>query len=194
MQPWLLSDWRWSCSASRHAVVVPRARRAARCTAPTPPSAELDPTIAYTAEGLTAMYNTYLPLLTYAHANGKAGTKVVPALAESLPKITDGGKTYTLTLRKGLKYSDGTPVKASDFASYDRTHLQAQLARLLLLHGHRRRRKVRRNQARRDPGDRDRRQDRRDRHPPDASRGAPSPTSWRCSTPPSFPATRRRRT
>lgn len=76
---------------------------------------ELDPTIAYTAEGLTAMYDTYLPLLTYAHADGKAGTEVVPALAESLPRITDGGKTYTLTLRKGLKYSDGTPVKASDF-------------------------------------------------------------------------------
>jgi peptide/nickel transport system substrate-binding protein len=77
----------------------------------------LDPTISYTAEGWTAMYVTYLPLLTYAHANGAAGSKVVPALAESLPKITNGGKTYTLTLRKGLKYSDGTPVKASDFAS-----------------------------------------------------------------------------
>ncbi|HXS46802.1 MAG TPA: ABC transporter substrate-binding protein [Solirubrobacterales bacterium] len=79
--------------------------------------AELDPTIAYTAEGLTAMYNTYLPLLTYAHANGQAGTEVVPALAQSLPKISKDGKTYTLTLRKGLKYSDGAPVKASDFAS-----------------------------------------------------------------------------
>ena len=64
----------------------------------------LDPTISYTAEGWTAMYDTNLPLLTYAHANGTAGSKVVPALAESLPKVTDGGKTYTLTLRKGLKY------------------------------------------------------------------------------------------
>jgi peptide/nickel transport system substrate-binding protein len=78
---------------------------------------ELDPNISYTAEGLTAMYNTYLPLLTYAHANGAAGAEVVPALAESLPKISKDGKTYTLTLRKGLKYSDGAPVKASDFTS-----------------------------------------------------------------------------
>ena len=77
----------------------------------------LDPALSYTAEGWTAMYDTYIPLLTYAHANGAAGAKVVPALAESLPKISNGGKTYTLTLRKGLKYSDGTPVKASDFAS-----------------------------------------------------------------------------
>lgn len=84
-------------------------------------SAELDPAIAYTAEALTAMYNTYLPLLTYAHANGDAGAEVIPALAEGLPKISKDGKTYTLTLRKGLKYSDGSPVKASDFpASMER--------------------------------------------------------------------------
>jgi peptide/nickel transport system substrate-binding protein len=78
---------------------------------------ELDPNIAVTAEGLTAMYGTYLPLLTYAHENGEAGTEVVPALAESMPKISEDGKTYTLTLRRGLKYSDGSPVKASDFTA-----------------------------------------------------------------------------
>jgi peptide/nickel transport system substrate-binding protein len=82
---------------------------------------ELDPTIAVTAEALTAMYSTYLPLLTYAHANGEAGTEVIPALAESLPKISKDGKAYTLTMRKGLEYSDGTPVRASDFpASIER--------------------------------------------------------------------------
>ncbi len=77
----------------------------------------LDPALSYEVEGWTAMYDTYLPLLTYAHADGAAGSKVVPALAESLPKISNGGKTYTLTLRKGLKYSTGGPVVASDFAS-----------------------------------------------------------------------------
>lgn len=77
----------------------------------------LDPALSYTQEGWTAMYDTYLPLLTYAHANGAEGSKVVPALAESMPKISNGGKTYTLTLRKGLEYSDGKPVKASDFKS-----------------------------------------------------------------------------
>ena len=75
----------------------------------------LDPAISYTAEGWTAMYDTYIPLLTYRHASGKAGSEVIPGLAKSLPKISNGGKTYTLFLRPGLKYSDGTPVKASDF-------------------------------------------------------------------------------
>lgn len=75
----------------------------------------MDPQLAYTAEGWNSIYNTYIPLLTYAHAEDEAGSEVVPGLAKSLPEITNGGKTYTLELRQGLKYSDGRPVKASDF-------------------------------------------------------------------------------
>jgi peptide/nickel transport system substrate-binding protein len=75
----------------------------------------LDPALSHTGEGWTAMYDTYIPLLTYAHASGAAGGKVIPGLATAMPKITDGGKTDTLTLRKGLRYSNGEPVVASDF-------------------------------------------------------------------------------
>ncbi len=75
----------------------------------------LDPALSYTAEGWTAMYDTYMPLLTYAHADGEAGSQVVPGLVRAMPKITNGGKTYTMDLQQGLQYSDGTPVKASDF-------------------------------------------------------------------------------
>jgi peptide/nickel transport system substrate-binding protein len=75
----------------------------------------MDPALSYTAEGWTAMADVYTPLLTYKHANGEEGSEVIPGLAKELPKISNGGKTYTLFLRPGLKYSDGTPVKASDF-------------------------------------------------------------------------------
>jgi peptide/nickel transport system substrate-binding protein len=75
----------------------------------------LDPALSYTQEGWTAMYNTYIPLLTYKHAGGAEGSEVIPGLAKEMPKISDGEKTYTLFLRPGLKYSDGTAVKASDF-------------------------------------------------------------------------------
>jgi peptide/nickel transport system substrate-binding protein len=75
----------------------------------------MDPQISYTAEGWTAMGEVYIPLLTYKHANGAEGAQLEPGLAKEMPKITNGGKTYTLFLRPGLKYSDGTPVKASDF-------------------------------------------------------------------------------
>jgi peptide/nickel transport system substrate-binding protein len=75
----------------------------------------LDPALSFTLEGWTAMWNTYIPLLTYAHADGEAGTEVIPGLARALPKVSDAGRTYTLFLRQGLRYSDGTPVRASDF-------------------------------------------------------------------------------
>jgi peptide/nickel transport system substrate-binding protein len=76
---------------------------------------ELDPAISYTAEGWNALADVYIPLLTYKHAEGVEGSEVIPGLAKEMPKITNGGKTYTLFLRPGLKYSDGTAVKASDF-------------------------------------------------------------------------------
>jgi len=87
----------------------------------------LDPALAATSEALQSLWIVYTPLLTYAHAEGAAGSRIVPGLARSLPKISADGKTYRLTLRKGLKYSDGRPVKASDFAhAVKRTlHLQS---------------------------------------------------------------------
>lgn len=75
----------------------------------------LDPALSHSEEGWTAIYDTYIPPLTYRHADGKAGSEVIPGLARSLPKISDGGRTYALRLRSGLRYSNGDPVKASDF-------------------------------------------------------------------------------
>ncbi len=76
---------------------------------------DLDPQVAWSNYSLDVIYDTYIPLLTYRHAGGKAGSEVIPGLARSLPRITDHGRTYTLHLRRGLRYSDGEPVRASDF-------------------------------------------------------------------------------
>jgi peptide/nickel transport system substrate-binding protein len=71
--------------------------------------------VAWSNYSLNVIYDTYIPLLTYRHAGGKAGSEVIPGLARRLPRITDRGRTYMLQLRKGLRYSDGEPVRASDF-------------------------------------------------------------------------------
>jgi peptide/nickel transport system substrate-binding protein len=76
----------------------------------------VDPQLSYTLEGWEVMYNTYTPLLTYKHQKGDPGTEVVPGLAKDMPEVSADGKTYKLTLRPNMKYSDGTPIKASDFA------------------------------------------------------------------------------
>ena len=75
----------------------------------------LDPGLSDTTEGWGVMWNVYLPLLGYRHVNGPAGAQLVPYLATSLPRISPDGRTYSLTLRDKLKYSDGTRVNASDF-------------------------------------------------------------------------------
>ena len=75
----------------------------------------LDPALSYTQEGWQSLWTVYTPLLTYKHAEGAEGATVVPGLAEAMPEISADGKTYKLKLRSGLKYSDGTAVKASDF-------------------------------------------------------------------------------
>jgi peptide/nickel transport system substrate-binding protein len=76
----------------------------------------LDPGLGATTQSYEATWITYTGLVTYARAEGEAGTKLIPGLAQTLPTVTNGGKTYTFTLRKGLLYSNGAPVKASDFA------------------------------------------------------------------------------
>jgi peptide/nickel transport system substrate-binding protein len=75
----------------------------------------LDPQQAYTGQAWWAMWNVYETLLTYKHVDGPAGYQLVPGLAQSLPKISSNGRVYKFTLRKGLKYSNGKKLLASDF-------------------------------------------------------------------------------
>jgi peptide/nickel transport system substrate-binding protein len=75
----------------------------------------LDPQQAYTGQSWWAMWNVWETLVTYRHVDGAAGYKLVPGLAQSLPKVSKNGKVYSFKLRKGLKYSNGKPVRASDF-------------------------------------------------------------------------------
>ncbi|GHH15430.1 ABC transporter substrate-binding protein [Streptomyces lanatus] len=53
-------------------------------------------------------------LTSFKPAAGKEGLEVVPDLAESLGKPSADAKTWTYTLRKGLKYQDGTPITSKD--------------------------------------------------------------------------------
>jgi peptide/nickel transport system substrate-binding protein len=44
------------------------------------------------------------------------GSRLVPDLAAGPPTITNGGRTYTFTIRKGMRFSTGAPVTATDVA------------------------------------------------------------------------------
>jgi ABC-type transport system substrate-binding protein/DNA-binding SARP family transcriptional activator len=57
----------------------------------------------------------YDTLTTLQPASGPAGLRLLPDLAVSLPKPTNGGKTYVFRIRPGIRYSDGRLLRARDF-------------------------------------------------------------------------------
>jgi peptide/nickel transport system substrate-binding protein len=78
------------------------------------PSGSPDPQVNYTLQEWQLLIFTHDGLVAFKRSGGAEGTKIVPDLAESVPKPTNGGKTYTFTLRKGIKFSDGTPLTPQD--------------------------------------------------------------------------------
>ncbi len=86
-----------------------------------------DPTGEYLANGI-AIYSNLLvrTLVGYNHVGGPAGNIPVPDLATSIPKPTNGGKTWTFHLKKGIKF--GPPVNR-EITSKDVKYAIERLAR-----------------------------------------------------------------
>ncbi len=74
----------------------------------------LDPQVNYTLQYWQLYQATYDGLLGFTKAGGNSAFTVVPDLAESIPKATNGGKTWVFKIRKGIKFSDGKPVTVND--------------------------------------------------------------------------------
>ena len=70
------------------------------------------------------LFTAYDGLTAFRRSGGAAGLTLVPDLATTLPRPTAGGTTYTFTLRRGIRYSNGNLVRASDF----RRGIQRQLS------------------------------------------------------------------
>jgi len=75
----------------------------------------LDPARNYVATSLNFGGRLlYRSLTTYKAVEGKEGADVVPDLATDLGQASDDAKTWTFTLKDGLKYEDGSPIVAAD--------------------------------------------------------------------------------
>jgi peptide/nickel transport system substrate-binding protein len=75
----------------------------------------MDPALYYTVAAYQLTNYVWTGLVGYKHENGPAGATLVPYLAKSMPTVSADGRNFKFTLRDGLKYSNGTAVKASDF-------------------------------------------------------------------------------
>jgi peptide/nickel transport system substrate-binding protein len=74
----------------------------------------LDPARAYYAFvwNLSRFYNR--TLVTFDPKPGAEGQKLVPDLATDTGKASNGNRTWTYTLKDGLKFEDGTPITSKD--------------------------------------------------------------------------------
>jgi len=81
----------------------------------------LDPKINYTAQYWQLYQASYDGLLGFKYADDAGSFEIVPNLAEALPVTSNGGKTLTFKLRKGIMFSDGNEVTVNDVkASFER--------------------------------------------------------------------------
>jgi peptide/nickel transport system substrate-binding protein len=75
----------------------------------------IDPAIQTEALQFQFARLAYDGLVAIEAAPGPDGLRLVPDLAIALPAPTEGGTLYTFRLRNGIRYSDGRPLRASDF-------------------------------------------------------------------------------
>lgn len=77
----------------------------------------LDPALAYAAGAWSLIDTTCALLLRPARSStSTTAPALVPELAAAQPRVSGGGTVYTFTVRRDLRFSDGTRVSASAFA------------------------------------------------------------------------------
>jgi peptide/nickel transport system substrate-binding protein len=85
------------------------------------PAGSPDPQVNYTQQLWQFLITTHDGLVGFRRAEGAAGAKLVPDLATAIPTPTDNGRTWTFTLRSGIKFSNGQTLTAADVkATFER--------------------------------------------------------------------------
>jgi peptide/nickel transport system substrate-binding protein len=75
----------------------------------------VDPSLHFTAEPFQFGHLAYDGLVSFQETAGPTGLRLVPDLAVAVPAPAAGGTAYTFRLRRGVRYSNGRLVRASDF-------------------------------------------------------------------------------
>jgi peptide/nickel transport system substrate-binding protein len=92
-----------------------------RIVANTAPSGAPDSQVNYTLQEWQLLIFTHDGLVAFRRVGGAPGTKIVPDLAESIPKPTNGGKTWAFKVRSGIKFANGQMLTGKDVkATFER--------------------------------------------------------------------------
>lgn len=76
----------------------------------------MDPALANTQASWALLDLTCARLMTYPDKPAPQAFRLVPEVAAAPPKVSRDGKTYTFTLKRSFRFSDGKPVDARAFA------------------------------------------------------------------------------
>lgn len=76
----------------------------------------LDPAFAFSGGAQSLLWLTCETLTRYPDAAGSLAAQPVPGAAGA-PQISADGRTYTFTIRRGLRFDDGSPLTAANFAA-----------------------------------------------------------------------------
>jgi peptide/nickel transport system substrate-binding protein len=83
----------------------------------------LDPQISYDNAPWQIAQAVYDGLVAFKKVGGAQSLTIVPDLATKLPIVTNGGKTYTFTLRQGIRFANGQALTTVDvLASFRRIY------------------------------------------------------------------------
>lgn len=75
-----------------------------------------DPALAFSGGHLDISYATCATLTAFRDAPAPAGYTVQPEAEAAAPVVSRDERTYLFTVRKGLRFSDGSPLRARNFA------------------------------------------------------------------------------
>ena len=78
------------------------------------PSVSIDPQKSWNSTAWWLEYATAAKLYNYPDKRGPAGSLLRPEVASSFA-VSNGGTSYTFRIRKGFRFSDGSPVNAKNF-------------------------------------------------------------------------------
>jgi len=88
----------------------------------------VDPALAYYTVSWSIEYATCSNLMNYPDAPAPRGSRLTPEVAQGFPKISKDGKTYTFTLKKTYKFSNGAKVTAANYAAAINRNLNPKMA------------------------------------------------------------------
>jgi peptide/nickel transport system substrate-binding protein len=87
----------------------------------------IDPSLAYFSHSWQGNFWADCKLLNFPDKEASAGgLRIIPEVAAALPAVSKDGKTYTFTLKKTYKFSNGSQVTAANFKyAFDRNSNKA---------------------------------------------------------------------